>query len=386
MNIPKVEKDCERSMKAKLKINILLPSFYLSGGARVAAFYAQEFVKKGHDVICYAPHTLCNPALMRNVKYQAHRIGRYILNSINNKFLKEIQSFYQDVEFKDVKRLSDRFIRDADITIATSWPTAYYLQEMSASKGEKVYLVQGFETWGGKKAAEMCLKTYKSDLHKIVVSEWINQRLIENGCPTGYIIHNGIDTSMFNNEHKKYSKSINCLMLDNPTEIKGVRFGIEAFLRAKQIHGELRLTMFGMEKSEFVPDGFEYHQAVKGSDLVRLYQNADIFIFPSLAEGWGLTPIEAMACKCAVVATNTGCMVEIGENEKNVLLSEPKDVELMARNICRLVENRSLLESISEEGYKSVQNLDWSNSVNLFDEYLQNLLGNYDKNSYSLDN
>lgn len=363
-------------MKSKPKINILLPSFYLGGGTRVAAFYAQEFVRRGYDVICYAPHTLCNPALMRSANYQIHRAVRYVLNSIDNKFLKDIKKMYKNVEFIDARRLSDHYVRNADITIATSWPTAYYLNKMSARKGKKVYLIQGFETWGGKKAAEMCLDTYRYDFHKVVVSEWINQKLKENDCSIGYIIHNGIDTRMFDNKDKRYSKEVNCLMLDNSAETKGVRYGVDAFLKAQKVHNELKLTMFGMEKSEFVPKDVAYHQAVQGNELVKLYCNTDVFIFPSIAEGWGLAPIEAMACKCAVVATNTGCMVEMGVDGKNVLLSDPRDTEQMAKNICKLVEDRGLLETISEEGYRSVQKLNWENSISAFENYLQGLCDN----------
>ena len=136
--------------KNKIKINFLFPSFYLSGGTRVAAFYAQELTKKGYDVVCYAPHTLSNPAFFHSIKYQIRRLRRYVLNTLNNEFLNDIQSKYENVIFKDVKKLSDSFIRDANITIATSWPTAFYLNKMSLDKGEKLYFIQGFETWGGE--------------------------------------------------------------------------------------------------------------------------------------------------------------------------------------------------------------------------------------------
>jgi glycosyltransferase involved in cell wall biosynthesis len=46
-------------------------------------------------------------------------------------------------------------------------------------------------------------------------------------------------------------------------------------------------------------------------DLPVLYSSADLFIFPSLYEGFGLPPLEAMACGCPVISSHTSCMPEI---------------------------------------------------------------------------
>ena len=89
---------------------------------------------------------------------------------------------------------------------------------------------------------------------------------------------------------------------------------------------------------------------------------SDIFIFPSLEEGWGLTPLEAMACGCVVVGTNVGFALDIGKNKENVMISSPGDIEGMVENIIELIENPTLRNHISELARKSISDLDWENS------------------------
>lgn len=60
---------------------------------------------------------------------------------------------------------------------------------------------------------------------------------------------------------------------------------------------------------------------------MRLYSEADICLFPSIREGWGLTVTEAMAHKCAIVGNNTGVVLEICEDGKTALISESKTAE-----------------------------------------------------------
>lgn len=105
---------------------------------------------------------------------------------------------------------------------------------------------------------------------------------------------------------------------------------------------------------------------------------ADIFIFPSKNEGWGLTPIEAMACGCAVVGTNTGCMIDLGVNEKNALIVQPEDVEGLSKAIVKLAENPKLRSEIARNGLETARMLDWHNATELFEKCMWEALICYD--------
>ena len=59
------------------------------------------------------------------------------------------------------------------------------------------------------------------------------------------------------------------------------------------------------------PDGVECRGAVSTAELVSLYQRASALVFPSLYEGFGLPPVEAMACGCPVAASSAGSLPEV---------------------------------------------------------------------------
>ena len=83
-----------------------------------------------------------------------------------------------------------------------------------------------------------------------------------------------------------------------------------------------------------------------------------------------MTPIEAMACKCAVVGSYTACMLDIGKNGVNAVLCEPKDTDAMVYGILKLAEDSQYRKKIAENGYKSVQKLDWNMSTEKFEDLL----------------
>ncbi|HEM5084083.1 TPA: glycosyltransferase family 4 protein, partial [Streptococcus suis] len=186
-------------------------------------------------------------------------------------------------------------------------------------------------------------------------------------------IINGVDGDFFV-EKKDFNEkvSIECLMLNHSLAKKGVDYGLKSFERAKKSCPNLELTMFGMNDSSNLPDYVKYYQNPSHDLLRSLYEKSDIFIFPSLEEGWGLTPIEAMASKCAVVASNTGFVKDIGIDERNVLISDPKDYKKMSDNIVRLVNDRELFIKIAETGYKTVKEFSWNKCADKLEDLLVN--------------
>jgi len=85
-------------------------------------------------------------------------------------------------------------------------------------------------------------------------------------------------------------------------------------------------------------------------DLPALYSGATIFVFPSLYEGFGLPPLEAMACGTPVVCSNATSLPEV-VGDSGVLV-DPERPEALANAIESLLSDRSLLESLSLKGLK----------------------------------
>ena len=85
----------------------------------------------------------------------------------------------------------------------------------------------------------------------------------------------------------------------------------EAFAQLRRGRPELRLVLTGGgHEGASLPEGVESRGLVSDNELARLYRSAACLVFPSLYEGFGLPPLEAMACGCPVAASRAGAIPE----------------------------------------------------------------------------
>lgn len=115
--------------------------------------------------------------------------------------------------------------------------------------------------------------------------------------------------------------------------------------------------------STFVDNGTGYCAKVKftgyinDEDLPLLYSGAELFVFPSLYEGFGLPPLEAMACGVPVVCSNAASLPEVVGDA--ALLVEAADIESLAGRIYELLNNGELRENLRDKGLKRASMFDW---------------------------
>ncbi len=92
-------------------------------------------------------------------------------------------------------------------------------------------------------------------------------------------------------------------------------------------------------------------------DLVILYNLAEAFVYPSLYEGFGLPVLEAMACGTPVLCADASALPEVvGEA---ALTFDPRDVEALARNLIRMMEDDSLRRRLREAGLHRAATFSW---------------------------
>lgn len=96
---------------------------------------------------------------------------------------------------------------------------------------------------------------------------------------------------------------------------------------------------------------------VTNQDLVRLYNAATLFVFPSRYEGFGLPPLEAMACGTAVIAANNSSIPEIVEQA--ALLTGAEDIPQMTGLITEVLTNAALRLKLSDAGLKRAAQFSW---------------------------
>lgn len=97
--------------------------------------------------------------------------------------------------------------------------------------------------------------------------------------------------------------------------------------------------------------------------LRELYRHARAFVYPSRYEGFGIPPLEAMACGAPVIATRTGAIPEYAEGA--ALLIEPGDRDALRESLVRLLRNASLRRELRARGPERARPYTWERSAAL---------------------
>ncbi|MGQ9571590.1 MAG: glycosyltransferase family 4 protein [Dehalococcoidia bacterium] len=92
-------------------------------------------------------------------------------------------------------------------------------------------------------------------------------------------------------------------------------------------------------------------------DLATVYNMADLFVFPSLYEGFGLPPLEAMACGLPVVASNAPALVEVLDGA--ALLVSPSDVDALAEAVASVLRDNRLRSRLRQQGLDRASQFSW---------------------------
>jgi glycosyltransferase involved in cell wall biosynthesis len=142
---------------------------------------------------------------------------------------------------------------------------------------------------------------------------------------------------------------------------------LRAFAQTNQLSKELRLLCFGGgpftsdELRQVIELGLAPERLVQmtGDDrvLVNLYQHAAALIYPSLYEGFGLPILEAMACDCPVLCSNTSSMPEVAGQA--ALLFNPLSVDELAACMEKIVYSASTRERLISAGRDRVARFSW---------------------------
>ena len=110
-----------------------------------------------------------------------------------------------------------------------------------------------------------------------------------------------------------------------------------------------------------VPEPYKGDIIFKGyvpdKDLVRLYQTAGFFVYPSVYEGFGLPILEAMACGCPVITSHTSSMPEVADGA--ALLVDPYDTEGLKNAIDTLAHSETLRADMGMAGIRRASSFSW---------------------------
>lgn len=96
-------------------------------------------------------------------------------------------------------------------------------------------------------------------------------------------------------------------------------------------------------------------------ELRSLYSYADLFVYPSLCEGFGLPPVEAMACGAPVITSNTSSFPEVvGAAAVQI---GPRDSEALAHAMKTVLEDEALAAALRARGFNRVKPFSWERTA-----------------------
>ncbi len=107
--------------------------------------------------------------------------------------------------------------------------------------------------------------------------------------------------------------------------------------------------------------GTRFLGPVREDDLPPLYSGAEVFVFPSLYEGFGLPPLEAMACGAPVICSSAGALPEVVGDA--ALTFDPLDAGSLARALRAVLEAPDLREKLRRAGFERARRFAWDRTA-----------------------
>jgi glycosyltransferase involved in cell wall biosynthesis len=126
------------------------------------------------------------------------------------------------------------------------------------------------------------------------------------------------------------------------------------------IAGGYNPRIFGRTRDQ-IESALKVAGYVSDGELRALYENAACFIYPSLYEGFGLPPLEAMTCGCPVVASREASLPEVCANA--ALYCDARDPVSVAESIQQVVGDSALQDDLRARGKQRASEFSWSRSA-----------------------
>lgn len=328
-----------------MKIVFPVLSLETGGGGRFIYHLANALADKGHDIEVVMPE---NGAQVWPLRTKLRR----------------------------VKELTSSYIPSADFILPNFYLTVKPAWE--SQKGRVVRLSLGYEPlWVPD--SETAKQTYLIGAPIMSISEWHRQILLQETGLASTVIFAGVDTSIFH-PYPKQSEQTDCKNIFYIMRDPGSGYtwkGGTDFLKAlallkDQVNFELTVSI--PENATFTsPVPCRIKSTATDQELARLYAEADLFVYTSYFEAFGLPPLEAMACGTAVVTTDCGGNRDYVRSGENCLLVPPSDINLLSSAIYHLLTNDSERQRIAAAGQLSASTWSWQRTADQVEAFLLSL-------------
>lgn len=355
-----------------MRISFVAASLWLSGGERAIVEFASRLAQRGHTVTLVHPRGTAAPQVIASLDPRVERIETTLEGRRGMGLASSLR----------LTRQLAGAVPPADVVLATYTPTlpAAWLAARRL-RAPLLWLNMDFEetytgrplyrfiaAWGATQAARI-----------LVISAHLRDMLRSQGVrrPVDVVGLALTDPELYQplpaEERLVDSLGRKAVMYvgDNRP-----RKGLEDFLTAATIiHRADPQTVFWLCLKEQPLSTFtvpvEVLVGLPHAELRRRYASCSVFLSTTWREGFGLPPLEAMACGAAVVMTDAGGNRDYARPDENCLLVPPRQPERAAQAVLRVLTESALRERLVREGLRTAQEQDWPAVMDRFERALQ---------------
>ena len=227
-----------------------------------------------------------------------------------------------------------------------------------------------------------------------VPSTFVKRTFIQYGIDKKKLFLNpyGVEKKTFYFKEKKINKNkeFNILFVGNVTLQKGIFYLLDAFTNINFVNKKLTIigpidTLLKKKILKYKSSKITFIKKVEHQKLIDFYSNSDVFVLPSIQDGFGMVITEALACGCPVIATeNTGAR-DIFQNNKAGFIIKPMSSKLISNKINLLIKNPILRKKMSNEAINTIKNINgWNKYGERWNDKIDSIITDYKKiNKYS---
>ena len=332
------------------------------GGERVILKYATELANRGENVFILIPNGT------KTIKNTNKNVNIIEYKSFLPPFWSR-QLGYVDAILPAIKKIP----KDIDIIIGTYIPQLIVpiIYKFLNKKVKFIIFNQDFSAmFENRPERQIMFKLYPKFASDIIsISDFCANEIYNSSKQKSTVISNGLESEFFSDSYKKEKENY-ILWIGSKNKHKGFKYFLNAIYRVREKYPNIKIiTAEGALK---VLDNSEIIKVNGDLELLKkLYSNAKVFVCSSLSEGFGLPALEAMACGCPVVTTDTGGCREYAANNYNSLIVPIKDSKALADAIIEILSNEELAERLAKNGFESAQNFRWEKAIDKIYKFLK---------------
>ncbi len=257
-----------------------------------------------------------------------------------------------------MRRMRSRLSEIPGVVITTGYRTPWLVDGRAGVARRTVALIQAYEpethvhygaqpVWVKPLLRAIAHAGYARPAHRIAVSRDVAQRV---GLSRVHeVISPGIKENwLLAPPRENRGRAVTVGVIGNSAPIKGVNFALTAFNQLQRRYPTVRFVVYDARYP--MTNLPQYVERSTHDSIADFYRDCDVFVFPSLLEGFGLPPLEAMASGTAVVVTDCGGPRDYAVDETNCLLVPPGSSHAIVNAIARLIELPGLRNGIARAG------------------------------------